>query len=83
MAGEGNGAGGDPLTKANKSNLKRLTLDVLLNLLVSQETSEGCKKLVEEELEKRRPKKTREERCLVTHPPEKGHPPTVQLLKKH
>jgi len=55
---EGDGADEDPLTKANKSNLKRLTLDFLLNLLVSQETSEGYKKLVEEELEKRRPKGT-------------------------
>jgi len=83
LADEGDGADGDPLTMANRANIKRLTMDVLLNLLVSHETSEGCKKLVEGELEKRRPKKTREERYLETHPPEKGHPPTVQLLKKH
>jgi hypothetical protein len=42
----------------NRANIKRLPMDVLLNLLVSQETSEGYKKLIEEELEKRRPKGT-------------------------
>ena len=56
MADEGDGADGDPLTMANRANIKRLTMDVLLNLLVIHETSEGYKKLVEEELEKRRPK---------------------------
>jgi len=58
LAGEGDGADGDPLTMANRANIKRLTMDVLLNLLVIHETSEGYKKLVEEELEKRRPKGT-------------------------
>jgi hypothetical protein len=80
---EGDGADEDPLTMANKANLKRLSMDVLVNLLLSHETSGSYKKLIEKELERRRPKKTREERYLETHPPEKGHPPTVQLLRKH
>ena len=58
MADEGGGAGGDPLSLANRANLKRLSMDVLVNLLLSYETSESYKKLIEEELEKRRPKGT-------------------------
>jgi hypothetical protein len=42
----------------NRTNIKRLPMDFFLNLLVSQETSEGYKKLIEEELEKRRQKGT-------------------------
>ena len=83
LADEGDGAGGDPLTLANRANLKRLPMDVLLNFLVSHETSEGYRKLVEEEVEKRRPKKTRTEHYIETHPPEEGHPPTIQLLNQH
>ena len=58
MADERDGADEDPLTMANKANLKRLSMDVLVNLLLSHEISERYKKSIEGELEKRRPKGT-------------------------
>jgi hypothetical protein len=53
---EGDGAHEDPLTMANRANLKRLSMDVLVNLLLSHETSEGYRKLVKEELKRRESK---------------------------
>jgi hypothetical protein len=47
-----------PVAMLNRANLKRFSMDVLVNLLLSHETSESYKKLIEEELENRRPKGT-------------------------
>jgi hypothetical protein len=61
---EGDVADEGPLTKANKSNLKRLSMDVLVNLLLSHEPSESYKKLIEEEL-KRRERRGPERSCSI------------------
>jgi hypothetical protein len=65
LAGEGDGAHEDPLTVANKANIKRLTMDVLLNLLLSHETSEGYKKLIEEELKRRERRGPEKRSCSI------------------